>query len=76
MEDEERLWKEGILGSGEPKQLQQTIIFLMGIHCGLRAATEHKELPFGENSQLKLENRDGQEVLVYTETVSKINILD
>jgi hypothetical protein len=71
IDDEDKLWNTGLLGSGSPKQLQQTIIFLMGIHLGLRASTEHKQLTFGNNSQLRLETKDEQETLVYTETVSK-----
>lgn len=69
--DEEDLWKEGILGSGNPKQLQDTVIYLMGVQFGLRAATEHKALRFGVNSQLQLIEENSEEVLVYTETVSK-----
>lgn len=70
-DDENALWENGILGSGDPKQLQNTMIFLLGIHCGLRAATEHRELKFGQQSQLKLQVEDGSEILIYTETVSK-----
>ena len=69
--DEDSLWREGILGSGRPKQLQQTVIFVMGIQCGLRAATEHKQLLFGKNSQIRLETKQNQDILIYTEMVSK-----
>ena len=71
IEDEDRLWTAGLLGSGSPKQLQQTVIYLMGIHLGLRASSEHKQLVFGNNSQLRLEIKNDEETLVYTETVSK-----
>lgn len=70
-EDEEALWAKGILGSGNPKQLQCTVIYLMGIQLGLRAATEHKALQLGDNSQFQLLEEEDDEVLVYTECVSK-----
>jgi len=69
--DENELWNKGILGSGTPKQLQETVIYLMGVQFGLRAATEHKALRFGANSQLQLIKENSEEILVYTETVSK-----
>lgn len=70
-DDEEELWNEGILGSENAKQLQETVIFLLGIHCGLRAATEHRALVYGNNSQIKIAEEEGKEVLIYTEAVSK-----
>lgn len=69
--DEEKLWDDGLLGCSTPKQLQRTLIYSMGIQCGLRAASEHKALLFGKNSQLNLVKENDREVLIYTETVSK-----
>ena len=36
--EEEILWNDELLGSSDPKQLQRTLIYSMGIQCGLRAA--------------------------------------
>lgn len=71
IEDEESLWTKGILGCENPKQLQQTIIYMMGIQCGLRAATEHKSLKHGDNSQIQIVCEEGRDILVYREFVSK-----
>jgi hypothetical protein len=70
-EDEEILWTSGALGSSNPRQLLNTLIYLLGTHCALRAASEHRALKFGVQSQLKIECVDGEEVLQYTECVSK-----
>ena len=70
-DDEEQLWRSGALGSSNPRQLVNTLIYLLGTHCALRAAYEHRALNFGERSQLKIEIVDEEEVLQYTECVSK-----
>ena len=70
-DDEKELWQKGILGSGTPTQLQESLIYCLGIQLGLRAAAEHKQLKFGNNSQLKLITENGEKVLRYTEHVSK-----
>ena len=69
MDEENRLWESGALGSSSPAQLQNTLIYVLGIELGLRAASDHKMLTFGtENDQLTLV--DGK-YLLYKENVSK-----
>ena len=70
-ESEEELWNVGSLGSSNPRQLINTLIYLLGTHCAMRAASEHRNLMYGAQSQLKLTSIDGDEVLQYTESVSK-----
>lgn len=50
-----------------------TLIYLLGLRCALRAASEHRALKFGDQSQLKIEFvlLYTEEVLQYTECVSK-----
>ena len=68
---EEELWRSGSLGCGSPAQLQNTLIYLLGLECGLRAATEHKAILFGSDSQLSLVTVESIKKLQYKETVSK-----
>ena len=43
-EYENMLWDKNILGKQNPDQLRQTVMFLIGINCGLRAGDEHHDL--------------------------------
>lgn len=72
-EEEEILWSNGSFGYSNPKQLLYTLIYHLGVHLSLRACQEHKDLEFGENSQLSLEVNNGQETLRYVERTSKNN---
>ncbi len=36
LESKNLMWESGLLGDGNPKQLSDTVIFLLGIHCMLR----------------------------------------
>lgn len=72
-EDEESLWSNGSFGVSSPKQLLNTLIYHFGIHLSLRACQEHRDLVYGNNSQLSLEVLNGQECLRYTERTSKNN---
>ena len=36
LDDEDKLWEEGILGNSDPDQLRDTLFFLLGIHFALR----------------------------------------
>ncbi len=65
------LWKNNVLGVNNPQQLLDSLIFSLGLHLGLRACAEHRALEFGENSQLALQWKDGEECIIYTERVSK-----
>lgn len=71
-EDEEQLWKTGTLGSSTPKQLIETLIYELGLHLSLRASKEHRDLEFGENSQLRLcSETNGTKFIQYVERCSK-----
>ena len=35
IDDENKMWEEGILGSGNPKQLIETLLFQFGLHFAL-----------------------------------------
>ena len=41
---EDTLWSKGILGEHNPEILRNTVLFLIGIHCSLRAGDEHYDL--------------------------------
>ena len=43
-EYENMLWQKGVLGEQTPDQLRSTVLFLIGINCGLRAGDEHQAL--------------------------------
>lgn len=43
-EQEEELWQKCILGKDNPVQLQQTLLYLLGINLALHAGQEHRNL--------------------------------
>ena len=43
-EYENMMWDKNILGEQNPDQLRQTVMFLIGINCGVRAGDEHHDL--------------------------------
>ena len=73
---EMKLWNQGLLGEDSPDKLRDTVLFLIGIHAGLRAGDEHHALrrhsPW-KNSQITFKHNDGGvRCAVYTEdTVTK-----
>lgn len=70
-EEEELLWDSGELGSKNPQQLLNTVLYLFGIHFALRAGQEHRNLRF-IRSQIQLKcDKSGKEYLLYTEDMSK-----
>ncbi|XP_065182263.1 zinc finger MYM-type protein 2-like [Sycon ciliatum] len=71
-EDEDVLWKSGVLGRRNPKQLVDTMFCLVGRNFALRSGEEHRALRFGSTSQIKLVEKDGERpYLLHTEEVSK-----
>ena len=75
---EEYLWDKGFLGEHEPNILRNTVLFMIGINCGLRAGDEHYDLRRDspdKPSQFSFQrNEKGQRCVVYTEdTVTKTN---
>ena len=78
LEHENDMWEKGILGEETPDKLRSTVLFLLGIHCGLRAGDEHYALcreSSQKPSQLTFERSpNGKRCLVYREdTVTKTN---
>ena len=66
------LWENNILGCTNPRQLINTLLYFFGLHFSLRAAQEHRDIEYGENSQVKLlKSQNGEEYLQYTERISK-----
>ena len=78
LEFENRLWETNVLGEDNPEKLRNTVLYLLGVNCALRAGDEHYGLrrPGGEvKSQLSFEcNSMGIRCLVYREdNVKKTN---
>ena len=72
MEAEDKLWMNGTFGDDTPEKLLRTLIYLLGLHLSLRASQEHRDLEYGEHSQLALnETKAGEKILIYTERMSK-----
>ena len=75
---ENELWDKGLLGEHDADTLRNTVLFLIGINCILRAGDEHyylhRDMP-DKPSQLQFKiNSKGEKCLVYTEdTVTKAN---
>ena len=49
LEQENELWAKNILGSLNPKQLVDTILYMFGVHFTLCAGQEHRSLRVGIN---------------------------
>ena len=71
IEDEEILWKAGVLGWNNPKQIMNTTVFLLSIHTSVRGGKELRSWTYGKNSPFRLESHQGNEVLIYTEAHGK-----
>ena len=68
--EEDILWERGILGSENPEQLLQTILYVVGLNCALHAGKEHRALrsiPFDSQFQWVRDDYYGQYFLRYTE---------
>ena len=75
---ESTLGDKGLLGEHKPEILRNTVLFLIGINCGLCAGDEHYDLQRdtpGKPSQLSFQrDENGIRCLVYQEdTVTKTN---
>ena len=75
---EQKLWERGVLGEDSPSKLRDTVLFIIGINCGMRAGDEHydlrRESPF-KKSQFSFQRNDaGKRCVVYNEDmVTKTN---
>ena len=70
-EFEEKMWGKGILGEDKPETLRNTVLFLLGLNCCLRAVEEHyylrRDMP-DMMSQLQIDyDENGVKSLVYRE---------
>ena len=68
--EEETLWKKGLLGKTLPSVLLNTMVFMCGMYFALCSGQEHRELGF---SQLQINKREGKKSLIYYENASKAN---
>ena len=69
LSDEEILWSMGLLGSSNPQVLLNTLVYLLGLHCALRAGKEHRvlrSLPFKSQFEFLVDSA-GQYYVKYTE---------
>ena len=68
---EDILWGSGQLGSSNPIQLLNTVVFTLGMACALRAGKEHRALrSMGFQSQIQWKmDRNGERYFVYTEDI-------
>ena len=74
LDEEELLWKRGILGDHSPDALLNTVFFQIGINFSLRSGAEHRALRHRENCQIVVVEPTGQRpYLHYTEDCSKNN---
>ena len=69
-EEEEAMWKCGVLGSDSPQTLIDTIFYMCGLYFALRSGQEHRQLLL---NQVELLENGEQSCIVYTENVSKNN---
>ena len=72
-EEEDLLWKKGILGDDTPVKLSNTLVYLLGVNFALCAAEEHKRLKRHGNFSVHYDEAVGLQYLIYKETVSKCN---
>lgn len=70
-EEEDKLWKAGLLGDKSPQQLLDTIIFYNGLCFALRSGREHRQLRQNP-CQIQLIEKEGERTcLRYHEDTSK-----
>ena len=68
--EEEILWKKGLLGETSPSVLLNTMVFMCGMYFALCSGQEHRELRF---SQLQINEREGKKSIIYYENAFKAN---
>ena len=61
------MWDENVLGSSNPQQLIDTLLYLLGVQFALRAKDEHKALQMG----IGYDAQSGEKFLEYRESQSK-----
>ena len=71
IENEEKLWKSGLLGDSNPKHLLDTMVFCNGLYFALRSGREHRQLRFNPCQIEVVEKDDERSYLKYIEDISK-----
>jgi hypothetical protein len=69
--EEEKLWSTKQLGDFNPRVLMHTILYLNGLHFGLRGGSEHRRLRFRKPQVTLVEEPGQKSYLRYLEDVSK-----
>ena len=59
--EENILWEKGILGFKDPNTLHNTVLFMVGIHFGLRAGQGHRALRRYPKCQIERDVCDGND---------------
>ena len=71
IEEEELLWSKGLLGSGSPQALVDTMLVMNGLYFALRSGGEHRQLR-ADPCQITLHERpNDRPYLEYVEDISK-----
>lgn len=75
IEQEEEMWRSGILGDDTPEKLINTLLYLIGVHFTFLACDEYKNLKVSAYSQLKvkIDPHTNHRFLEYVENRSKNN---
>ena len=73
IEEEDVLWKWGVLGDDTPVKLVDTLLYLLGLHFTLRAAEEHKNLKVNCQLSVHYDSEVSLKYLYYQEKSSKCN---
>ena len=69
-DDEEQLWKAGVLGIKTPDILVNTVVYMVGLHCCLHAGKECRSVCSpGFNSQFTFRYIDGVCHIEYHEDI-------
>jgi len=68
---EDIMWTTGVLGDRNPKQLVDTLLYVLGLHVALRGRDEHRRLRHQPAQITVKTGDDGRKFLEYREDVSK-----
>ena len=67
-DDEDKLWRSGVLGTSSPQMLQNAVFYMVGKAFSLRGGTEMRSLAISQIKRFRDPDR-----YVYTENASKTN---